>query len=266
MARTNRELLTGGRKYRQRQAKKFGVEEVVFDPNVRQEFLTGFHKRKVERQKKAKAFHEKQERLRRIEERRLEREQRQKEFEEKMKERDMVKNLELARLGADSDDDNKRGTAGKDAQSQEGDLDDSKSTWEGFGSDGLKKDSDDEETPLKGILHTKHVYKIDDPRTLGDAVVDEETTVTINLVDNPYMIRTGVSFEEIARANRVNLQKSEEVLEKSIDRAKKYAVICGVDKNKRKKKKKKFRYLTKGERSDNNQKIKLSKMKSRKRE
>ena len=265
MARTNRELLTGRGKYRQRQAKKFGVEEVVFDPDVRQEFLTGFHKRKVERQKKAKAFHEKQERLRRIEERRLEREQRQKEFEEKMKERDMMKRLELARLGADSDDDNEMETAGKDTESQEGDLDDSKSTWEGFGSDGLKKDSDDEETPLKGILHTKHVYKIDDPRTLGDAVVDDETTVTINLVDNPYMIRTGFSFEEIARANRVNLQNSD-VLKKSIDRAKKYAVICGVDKNKLKKKKKKFRYLTKGERSANNQKIKLSKMKSRKRE
>ncbi|KAM9918356.1 hypothetical protein OXX80_012988, partial [Metschnikowia pulcherrima] len=49
-SRSNRDILTGGSKYRNKQAKKYGVEEVVFDKNSRHDFLTGFHKRKVERQ------------------------------------------------------------------------------------------------------------------------------------------------------------------------------------------------------------------------
>lgn len=263
MAKSNREILTGGSKYKQKQAKKFGVEEVIFNKDSRQEYLTGFHKRKVERQKKAKSFYEQQERLAKIEERKKVREERQKEFEDKMKELDTVKNL---RLGISSN------SIAEDIATcdEDGLIDgkeESKSSWNGFESDKSDaEDEDEDEAPLKGILQTKHVYRIDDPRVVGDAVVDEETTVTVEAVDNPYMVKAGVSLTEIAKANHVNLQKSEEVLEKSIDRAKKYAVICGVDKSKPKQKKKKFRYLTKGERRENNRKAKLSKMKSRKRD
>ncbi|WPK24861.1 hypothetical protein PUMCH_002156 [Australozyma saopauloensis] len=267
MARTNREILTGGSKYRQKQAKKYGVEEVVFNKDERQEYLTGFHKRKVERQKKAKSFYEEQERLAKIEERKKAREERQKEFEDKIKELDTVKELRLGKSHLDGDNE----------EDQHSDANEEKTSWNGFDSaseDGEdnkregKEEEEEEETeePLKGILHTKHVYKIDDPRVLGDAVVDEETTVSVDSVENPYMVKAGVSLVEIAKANHVNLQKSEEVLEKSIDRAKKYAVICGVDKSKPKQKKKKFRYLTKGERRENNRKAKLSKMKSRNRD
>lgn len=269
MARTNREILTGGSKYRQKQAKKYGVEEVVFNKDSRQEYLTGFHKRKVERQKKAKNFFEQQERLARIEERKKQREERQKEFEDKMKELDTVKDLRLGKTGIDSDDDEDEGNK----ETEKNELNAESLTWNGFDSDEKKivAEEDDEEeeqeAPLKGILHTKHVYKIDDPRILGDAVVDEETTVTVESVDNPYMVKSGVSLAEIAKANHVNLQKSEEVLEKSIDRAKKYAVICGVSKEKPKpQKKKKFRYLTKGERRENNRKARASKMKSKNRD
>lgn len=67
--RTNREILTGGKKYAQKQAKKYGVDEVVFDKDSRQEYLTGFHKRKLQRQKKAQDYNKEQDRLARIEER-----------------------------------------------------------------------------------------------------------------------------------------------------------------------------------------------------
>lgn len=270
MARSNREILTGGNKYRQKQAKKYGVEEVVFNKDSRQEYLTGFHKRKVERQKKAKNFFEQQERLARIEERKKQREERQKEFEDKMKELDTVKDLRLGNSGSISDEDEDEDEGEQKLESQKSELSVESSTWNGFDSDDKEievEEEEEQEEPLKGILHTKHVYKIDDPRILGDAVVDEETTVTVDSVENPYMVKTGISLAEIAKANHVNLQKSEEVLEKSIDRAKKYAVICGVSKAKPKpQKKKKFRYLTKGERRENNRKAKASKMKSKNRD
>ncbi|KAM9897940.1 hypothetical protein OXX69_010074 [Metschnikowia pulcherrima] len=253
-SRSNRDILTGGSKYRNKQAKKYGVEEVVFDKNSRHDFLTGFHKRKVERQKKAKKFHEEQDRLARIEERKQIREQKQKEFESKLEELNEAKNLDVAEILK---------------QEQEED-------WKGFEGGGEKsadqneeagQDSDDE--PVKGILQKRQVYKIDNPESLGDAVVDEETTVTVEALENPNFARVGLSsLDLVAKSNNVNLSKSEEVLEKSIERAKKYAVVCGVAKPepKQKQKKKKFRYLTKTERRENNRKAKLSKLKSRKKE
>lgn len=284
MARTNREILTGGSKYRQKQAKKYGVEEVVFNKDSRHEYLTGFHKRKVERQKKAKAFYEQQERQAKIDERKRIREERQKEFEDKVKELDTVKSLRLGGIDK-GDEDEEDGDNVEEAENNEG----SQIGWNGFESDEKvtvvtqeaqdddedkeaqdedddEEEDEDKEVPLKGILHTKQFYKIDDIRSLGDAVVDEETTVTVDSVENPYMVKAGISLIDIAKQNHVNLLKSEEVLEKSIDRAKKYAVICGVTKPKPKQKKKKFRYLTKGERRENNRKAKMSKMKSRNRE
>lgn len=254
--RSNRDILTKGSKYRNKQAKKFGVEEVVFDKDSRHEFLTGFHKRKVERQKKAKKFHEEQDRLARIEERKQIREEKQKEFAAKLEELNDAKKFDVKELLKEDNEDEK---------------------WEGFGSDGKDEeddenaasDNDSDNEPLKGILQKKDIYKIDNPEALGDAVVDEETTVTVESLDNPNFARVGhSSLDLVAQSNNVNLSKSEEVLEKSIERAKKYAVVCGVAKpqQKPKQKKKKFRYLTKTERRENNRKAKLSKLKSRKKE
>ncbi|OBA20109.1 hypothetical protein METBIDRAFT_33066 [Metschnikowia bicuspidata var. bicuspidata NRRL YB-4993] len=249
--RTNRDILTGGSKYRSKQTKKFGVEEVVFDKDSRHEFLTGFHKRKVERQKKAKKFHEEQDRLAKIEERKQIREEKQKEFEAKMEELKEAKNLDVSEILKQENDEEQ---------------------WEGFGSDDQDNEekpsdiaSDDE--PLKGILQKKQIYKIDNLEALGDAVVDDETTVTVEALENPNFARVGQSsLDLMAQTNNVNLSKSEEVLEKSIERAKKYAVVCGVSKPQQKQKKKKFRYLTKTERRENNRKVKLNKLKSRKKE
>jgi ribosomal RNA-processing protein 17 len=43
------------------------VEEINFDPSARQEYLTGFHKRKLERAKHARELAEKQARVEKLE-------------------------------------------------------------------------------------------------------------------------------------------------------------------------------------------------------
>jgi ribosomal RNA-processing protein 17 len=43
------------------------AEEITFDPSARQEYLTGFHKRKLERAKHAREIAEKQARLEKLE-------------------------------------------------------------------------------------------------------------------------------------------------------------------------------------------------------
>lgn len=256
--RTNREILTGGKKYHQKQVKKFGVDEVVFDRESRQEYLTGFHKRKLERKKKAQEYNKEQDRLAKISERKQLRDERQKTFEEQLKQVNEVKSF-IVDSDLEDDDDEKKASKKSEEKNED-------SEWAGFGDHSQDaSESSDEDTPVKGILLRKTVYKIDDPETMGDAIVDDETTVTVETLENPrdaFLAET--SLDAIAKANNVNLNKLEEILEKLITRAKNYAVVCGVSKPKTKKKK--FRYLTKSERYANNTKARLNKAKSRKRE
>lgn len=254
--RTNREILTGGKKYHQKQAKKYGVDEVVFDKAAREEFLTGFHKRKVERQKKAQAYHKEQERKARIEEKKQLRREEQTKFEEQLKQlRELREALDLGGTEEDA--------------TPNGNAEESDEEWTGFGDDADEageaeegKEVESEDEPVRGILLRKQVYKLEDKDILGDAIADKETEVTIESLDNPYTAAiTGRSVEALAKANNVDLDKSDEVLEGSIKRAKDYAKLCGVEKPKQKKKK--FRYLSKAERRENNRKQKLSKLKSR---
>jgi ribosomal RNA-processing protein 17 len=121
--------------------------------------------------------------------------------------------------GADSDEDeDKEDTTMKVSEEYE--------EWKGF------SEGEDEEDKPKGILKKREVYG------------DDGTEVVIEEMSN--------DIEEIAKLNYVNLEKSKKVLEESIDRAKKYAVIAGAEKAKPKKKK--FRYLSKNERRENNRK------------
>lgn len=248
--RSNREILTGGKKYHTKQGKKFGVDEVVFDKDSRKEYLTGFHKRKLQRQKKAQEYIKEQERLAKVEERRQMREERKKDLENQMK--GFQETVErITKLGSDD-------------EAEDGDGD-----WSGFGSDNEAAVA----PKPRGILHHQEIYtreKIDILPDIG-AIIDDETTVTVESLDNPIIKSVQeANIEAIARANNVNLNKSEDVLNDSIKRAKNYAVVCGVAKpsakDQIKKKKKKFRYLTKTERRDNNRKIKASKLKSRSRD
>lgn len=173
--------------------------------------MTGFHKRKVERQKKAQEFHKEQSRLGKIEERKqlkLEREKEMLEQMEKYKEGLRILN------GAD-----------ESASDEE-----SEAEWKGIADED--EDEDDEGDKPKGILKKREVYG------------DDGTEVVIEDLAN--------DLDEVAKLNFVNLEKSQKVLEESIDRAKKYAVIAGAEKPKLKKKK--FRYLSKNERKDNQRK------------
>lgn len=101
--------------------------------------------------------------------------------------------------------------------------------WEGF--------QDDEDIP-KGILKKREVY------TSSNGAHDE-TEVVIEDISNG-------SLEEIAKANYVNLARSKEILEKSIERARRYAIIASEPPQTVKRRK--YRYLSKTERRQNQKK------------
>lgn len=248
MVKRNREILTGGKKYAQQAKRKHAVEEVVFDKESRKEYLTGFHKRKLQRQKKAQDYIKEQERLARIQERKEMREERKKDLENQLKQfNETVKKITHLDDSSDEEEDGKQ-------EDEE---------WSGFGSNEEKDGSEDDADtlngnakPLKGILHHKEVYTVNQEELLPEtnAIIDEETTVTVESLDNPSIVSAQeANIEALARANNVNLAKAEQVLEKAIQRAKNYAVICGVSKPE-KKAKKKFRYLSKAERRENTRK------------
>ena len=235
--RSNRQILTQGQKYVTKQHKKFGAEEVTFNKDSRLDFLTGFHKRKLERKKKAQEFNKEQDRLARIEERKKVRDERKQQFEVQMD--DFQKKMSLQ---FDSDDEET-----KAAENEE---------WEGFGSDEEKEGMEgveEEEGTIKPILKKNVV---------NTAVYGEDTTVEIETLE------PNDNFEYLARMNNVKLEKAGEVLDESITRATKYAKFLGMgDKDaeegeKKKQKKKKFRYLTKTERKVNQMKLNKNKRRS----
>lgn len=253
MVRTNREILTGGKKYADKAKKAHRVEEVVFDRDSRVEYLTGFHKRKLQRQKKAQEYHAEQARLERIKERKEIREERKQDLERQMKQfNETQKRIANLNDSSDDDDDN-------DAQNSDESEDEE---WLGFQDDDKSSDSDENlDLKPKGILHRKEVYIRDEDAVGGDAIIEEETTVEVELLESP-AVKEMQEIQRLARANNVDLSKLEQVLDNSIERAKNYAVVCGVAKPKPKSKKK-FRYLTKAERRENNRKIKAKKQRSR---
>lgn len=256
--RTNREILTGGKKYTQKQSKKHGVDEVVFDKDSRQEYLTGFHKRKLQRKKQAQEFHQEQERLARIEERRKTREERKKDFDERLEKF----NESMKEINQYVD-----GEGEEEEEEDEGEEEDDKDLDEKDSKDSndsnSNSESDDEwngfNESQKGILHHKQIYQ---PQS------DEETVVTVESVDNPLVANINdISMQARAKANNVDLSRSHEVLDDSIKRAQDYAtnMNTGIAKEKARDRvrKKKFRYLTKTERSNNLKKERVKKAKHR---
>ncbi|KAI8053657.1 nucleolar protein 12 [Gilbertella persicaria] len=75
----NTDILSAGSKVyaKKRKAKQETVEYVEFDPEKRSEFLTGFHKRKLERKKKTREKYAQLEREEKLRNRKEAREQRQ---------------------------------------------------------------------------------------------------------------------------------------------------------------------------------------------
>ncbi|POS81576.1 hypothetical protein DHEL01_v200014 [Diaporthe helianthi] len=97
------------------------VEEISFDDSARQEYLTGFHKRKVQRQKHAQEEAAKRAREEKIEFRKQLREDRKKQMEEHVKSIEaIIKGSKVAGLGSDQED------------SATGDSDEDKDEWNGF--------------------------------------------------------------------------------------------------------------------------------------
>lgn len=265
MARPNREILTGGKRYKEAKKSKHRVEEVTFDAESRTTYLTGFHKRKVERKKNAQKHAEEMARKDRIEERAKIREERKEQVRKKLEE--MKAALELNPFLKRDDDDDESDDESNEKQSKksvgwQGDSDEDEEPWEGFNNDDKNQsesnsnsdsDSDSESgrssSSVKSILK-KQVYEINNM----DAPVVGHSEVVIESLDNPNLnVVEHIDLTSIAEQMNVDLQKSGEVLDESIKRAKKYARLLGVADSKPttekpKQKKKKFRYLSKTER------------------
>lgn len=235
---SNREILSGGKSYKQKAAKKFGADEVTFDKDSRLEYLTGFHKRKVERQKKAKDFIQEQERKMRIEERAKVREEKKKVMEKQLADFKQSMKDVGDYLGSDAEEDK----AGSDEE--KADVDEEE--WNGFS--GEEQDSkEDQEEMEDGQVSVKPILK------KYVQTYQDETTVDIEPLE------PNENFEYLAQVNNVKLEQSEKILDQSIERAKKYAKFLGVDDKPKPKKNKKFRYLTKAERKQNQKKANSNK-------
>lgn len=249
--RTNREILTKGKSYSQKQAKKFGTDEVTFNPESRLDYLTGFHKRKLQRQKKAREFNEEQDRLFRIEERKKMREEKQKQMDEQLKR--FKETLEI------QNEIEEEIAGNKTKEINESDNE----SWNGFESDEnnnkkedkkrKKHSSDDDTDSTKNDSDSDSVKPILKGNQIAKDVYDDDTTVEIESIE------TNDNFAYLAKINNVNLDKSEDILNESINRATKYAKFLGMEEKEnkvkqQKKSKKKFRYLTKNERKVNQRK------------
>lgn len=260
MARPNREILTGGKRYKEKKL-KHRVQEVVFDADKRKDYLTGFHKRKLERKKKAQEYLEEEAKKQRLEERARIREERKLEVQRKLAELKEAQHLNPFLKDSDSGSENESDSSEDDVTDKRDvkfsdEMEGSDGKWSGFDKDGDDEESKESEERRKknGILK-KQVYHIDNE----DAPVTGTSEVVIESLDNP----NKVDFTVIAKTMNVDMTKADDVLNGSIARAKKYARLMGMAESSEevtnkvsKPKKKKFRYLSKAERKNNNMKIK----------
>lgn len=253
MAATNRQILTqGDRSYAKKKTSQFGVDEVSYDADNRKEYLTGFRKRKLQRKEKAQEFHKEQARLDRIAQRKKLRDEKKGDQEkERVRMVKAMKDIERARSGYFSSDDEKDKNGDEDgSSSEEEDSDDEE------GQNGDKKtvkkskksstDEDDfsdwEGLDKPGVLKKQKKKFVDKE--------GKKTTVTIEAVSLD-------SDDESSHPQHpyVDLSKSEEVLQESLDKAGLAAVYSGMAeprvKKLVKKPKKKFRYLSTAERKKN---------------
>lgn len=240
VARINRQILTRGKAYANKQTKKFGTDEVTFDKDSRLDYLTGFHKRKLERQKKAREFNKEQDRLAKIEERKKIRDERKQQMEQQL--REFKESLEL-----EADIEEELNNNDNDNDEKESDVE----SWHGFDDDDDDESNgtDNNGNQIKPILKKGHI---------STSVYNDNTRVEIESLE------PNENFEYLAKINNVKLESSEKVLNQSLIRAKKYAKFLGMgdtdigdvddSSNNKKKKRKKFRYLTKNERKENQRK------------
>ncbi|KAI9739519.1 MAG: hypothetical protein M1834_006235 [Cirrosporium novae-zelandiae] len=206
------------------------VDEIIFDPNARTEYLTGFHKRKLQRAKYAQEQAAKKERAEKIEERKKMREERRLELERHIKE---VNGTFLE---------------GGITTQNEGSEDE----WSGF--------SNDETTPLKAN------EPLNDETEYIDEGEDKHTTVTVEAVnvdrDGFHLVRDEEDEEELVNDSGNQATEKDLSTGASFEKAQ-------PPKSKKpiatKTKKKKFRYESKAERKVTRFKERGSKSRARER-
>ncbi|QLG72772.1 hypothetical protein HG535_0D04810 [Zygotorulaspora mrakii] len=209
--RTNRQILSRGKNYANKQLKKFGTDEVTFDKDQRLDYLTGFHKRKIQRQKKAQDFNKEQDRLAKIEQRKNIRAERRQQLDEKL--RNFKEGLDL-----DSDHDEQEVQVGEDEEE-----------WKGFDSD-----NGSETEKVKPILKTLY---------------SDSTSVSVETLEpnDNFEYLAEVNNVKLDKSREI-LDQS---ITRASKYAKFLGIKDADEKTKQKQKKKKFRYLTKNERKAN---------------
>ncbi|TKX25237.1 hypothetical protein C1H76_2470 [Elsinoe australis] len=205
------------------------VEQVTFDPDARQEYLTGFHKRKLERAKHGRELAQKKEREDRIKARAEIRSQRKREAEQRVEEVNVF--MKKQADPEDTGDLNPKIAGQSGEESEEGDEEGE--GWEGF-----------EEPPAVDAT---------------DEYVDEDkfTTVTVKELDD---IRDYETEEEGEEEEAEDVEPAVDKVEAKIDAKGKKIWTKekpSSHKVKPKKKKRTFRYESKLERQTERKKQKL---------
>lgn len=264
MGRPNREILTSGQKYKETKRTRNRVDEVTFDSESRTSYLTGFHKRKVERKKNAQKHAEDMAKKERVEERARIREERKEQVRKKLEEMKAALEINPFLKREDLEDDDEESDEEEDEDGNKkkkkksvgwDDSDSEDEAWDGIKEDQTQEQLEQGSDMVKSILK-KQIYEIDNI----DAPVVGHSEVVIESLENPNSTSTEViDLTTVAEQMHVNLDKSGEVLDESIQRAKKYARLMGVSEKQPstepvKVKKKKFRYLSKAERKVNTMK------------
>ncbi|KIW96566.1 uncharacterized protein Z519_01957 [Cladophialophora bantiana CBS 173.52] len=189
------------------------VEEITFDPTARREFLTGFHKRKLQKAKQAQEAAERRARVERVEQRKRLREQRMAELERHVQEVNAI-------LRSLSDSDEGEGK-------EDGVEENSEEEWSGI--------SDSEPTPLN--QETEYI--------------DEEkyTTVTVEAMN---ISREGL-FKAEQEPNKDGEEERGEIgtgLEDGLSGKQKRRWTRDRPKDTKRRKKRNFRYESKAERKE----------------
>ena len=202
-------------------------EEIIFDPSARQEYLTGFHKRKQQRIKHAQQVAVQREREAKALARKETRREREQEIQERLKAVEMAETGEIGAESEDEDDDHDCGGVG--------------------GAAGQEERADE---GLKGRVEPREDEYIDEGKfatvTVEEVEVSREGLHSLHNEDGlPLEDSAGSSERKSTSHQKSNSQHDGEG--KKVDaRAKKT-----------KKRKRKFKYESKTERSATKQKQKL---------
>ncbi|KAJ1855750.1 hypothetical protein LPJ73_002292 [Coemansia sp. RSA 2703] len=223
-------LTKGARIYsKKRKARKEQVEEVSFDPKDRRTFLTGFHKRKVQRRERAVEQAKLREREEKLLLRKERREQQHEALVNKIRENKSIYGI------VDSDSDEQDGSqSGEESAGTENDDEGS----------GQEEEAEDDEQNQEGNVETSVLRGEDSVTTVRivrdldlNALGDDEDILERRLTPQQLIGRLRKDIVDRTRRTAEEEKKQEEASKKSS-----------------KKKTKKFRYETKAKRAAKNSK------------